>query len=127
ANYPGYRMPGAAVVRLLDDGTAAVASATQDIGGGTYTTMTQVAAEALGLPVDRVHATLGNSRLPPAPVSGGSMTTPSVTPAIKVAADAVLKKLAQLAAEDSASPLHGADLVADSGRLKTKDGRASMS
>ena len=86
ANYPGYRMPGAAVVRLLDDGTAAVASATQDIGGGTYTTMTQVAAEALGLPVDRIHATLGDSRLPPAPVSGGSMTTASVTPAIKVAA-----------------------------------------
>src|SRR5206468_10594722 len=82
STYPGFRSPGAAVVRLHDDGTAEVASATQDIGTGTYTTMAQVAAETLGLSVANIRSALGDSRLPPAPVSGGSMTTASVTPAV---------------------------------------------
>jgi xanthine dehydrogenase YagR molybdenum-binding subunit len=75
ATYPGYRMQGAAVVRLHDDGTVSVGSATQDIGGGTYTIMALVAADALGVPLDSIRPALGDSRLPPAPVSGGSMTT----------------------------------------------------
>jgi xanthine dehydrogenase YagR molybdenum-binding subunit len=87
------RMPGAASVRLFADGHVEVASATQDMGTGTYTTMTQVAAETLGISVDRIHATLGDSRLPPAPVSGGSMTTASVTPAIKAACEDAIEKL----------------------------------
>ena len=75
ATYPGMRNPGAARVRILQDGSAAVASATQDMGGGTYTTMVQVVSTVLGIPVGRIQSTLGDSLLPPAPVSGGSMTT----------------------------------------------------
>jgi xanthine dehydrogenase YagR molybdenum-binding subunit len=130
ATYPGYRMPGAAAVRLHDDGTASIISATQEMGGGTYTTMAQVASQTLGIPIESIFPALGDSRLPPAPVSGGSMTTASVTPAVKMACEAVLKKLAHYAVEDAASPFHGksaGDLVAEDGRLKTKDGKYSVS
>jgi xanthine dehydrogenase YagR molybdenum-binding subunit len=130
ATYPGYRMPGAAIARLHDDGTASISSATQDIGGGTYTTMAQYASSILGIPIESVRATLGDSRLPPAPVSGGSMTTASVMPAVHAAAEAVLQKLARYAVGDKASPLFGKkadELVADAGRLGTKDKKISLS
>jgi len=86
-------MPASAMVRLMPDGTALVQSGTQDIGTGTYTTMAQIAADELGLPVDRVRVELGDSRLPPAPVSGGSMTSASVLPAVRDAAAKVRDKL----------------------------------
>ena len=86
SSYPTNRMPASASVRLSPDGTAVVRSGTQDIGTGTYTTMAQVAADELGLPVGKVRVELGDSRLPPAPVSGGSMTTASVLPAVQEAA-----------------------------------------
>jgi xanthine dehydrogenase YagR molybdenum-binding subunit len=124
ATYPGYRSPGAARVQILADDTAVVSSATQDIGTGTYTTMTQVAAETLGIPPHRIRAELGDSSLPPAPVSGGSMTTASVTPAVKAAAEEVLSKLRRCAAEDANSPLHALSedkIVALDGRLSAKD------
>jgi len=127
ATYPAYRSPGAAVVRLHDDGTAEVASATQDIGTGTYTTMAQVAAETLGLPVAKVRSALGDSRLPPAPVSGGSMTTASVTPAVKAAAEDALRKLIECAVQTQGSPFYGAsanEVMAAKGRVNAKDGKA---
>ena len=121
ATYPGMRSPGAAKVRINADGTALVTSATQDIGTGTYTTMTMIASQSLGLPPEKIRAELGDSRLPPAPVSGGSMTTASVLPAVEYAADQAVKKLGQLAIEDDKSPLHGAkidDIIATGeGRL----------
>jgi xanthine dehydrogenase YagR molybdenum-binding subunit len=127
ATYPAVRSPGAALVRILTDGTAVVASATQDIGTGTYTTMTQVAAETLGLPPQKVRAELGDSTMPPAPVSGGSMTTASVTPAVKAAAENAILKLKQAAIADTNSPLHGKaedDIVAQDGTLVAKSGTA---
>ena len=93
STYPTNRMPAAASVRLSPDGNALVRSGTQDIGTGTYTTMAQVAADELGLPLDRVRVELGDSRLPPAPVSGGSMTTASVLPAVRDAAAQIREKL----------------------------------
>jgi xanthine dehydrogenase YagR molybdenum-binding subunit len=107
ATYPGIRSPGAAKVRILQDGSAMVSSATQDMGGGTYTTMTQVVSDVMGIPVNRIHPALGDSHLPPAPVSGGSMTTASVLPAVKQAAQKALKNLVQAALADKQSPLHG--------------------
>ena len=106
STYPAYRSPGAARVRLLADGGIVVASATQDMGTGTYTTMSQVAADALGVPTTRIRVDLGDSSLPPAPVSGGSMTTASITPAVKQAADDVLVKLKRCAVETRKSPFH---------------------
>src|SRR5262249_32316147 len=110
ATYPGYRSPGAARVRILPDGAIVVSSATQDIGTGTYTTMAQVAADALGVSPHSIRVELGDSDLPPAPVSGGSMTTASVTRAVKAAAEEALLKLKRCAIQASNSPLHGLSL-----------------
>ena len=79
--YPGRRMPAAALVRLQPDGRVLVASGSQEIGNGTYTIMTQVPADVLGIPPDKIEAQLGDTNLPEAPISAGSMTTASVTPA----------------------------------------------
>ena len=85
ATYPVYRAPASARARLLPDGTAEVMSASSDMGPGTWTSMTQVAAETLGLPIERVRFMLGDTRLPRAPVHGGSMTMASVGSAVQAA------------------------------------------
>jgi xanthine dehydrogenase YagR molybdenum-binding subunit len=87
----------AASVELRDDGTARVSCGTQDIGTGTYTIVAQLAAEKLGLPLDRVEAVLGDSQLPPGPLSGGSAATAGVVPAVLDAAGKAIKRLLALA------------------------------
>ncbi len=120
ATWPTIRRPATALVRVLADGTAVVRTATSDIGPGTYTAMTQVAADALGLPPASVRFELGDSRMPPAPVHGGSMTVASVGSAVHEAALAARAKVLGLASGDADSPLHGAaadKVSADGGRL----------
>jgi xanthine dehydrogenase YagR molybdenum-binding subunit len=85
ATYPANSAPASAKARLLPDGTAEVTSAASDMGPGTWTSMTQVAAETLGLPIERVKFTLGDTRLPKAPVHGGSITMASVGSAVQAA------------------------------------------
>lgn len=92
ATYPAYQAPSSARVRLLADGTAEVEVAASDMGPGTYTSMTQVAAETLGLPLDKVRFSLGRSDFPPAPSHGGSWTMASVGSAIRAACIAVLEE-----------------------------------
>src|SRR5881394_466335 len=72
------RFPADATVHLRDDGTVRVACGTQDIGTGTYTNLAQIASQKTGVPLDRVEAVLGDTLLPPEPISGGSLATPSV-------------------------------------------------
>ena len=81
------RFPAEASVQLRDDGTARVACGTQDIGTGTYTILAQLAAQKTGVPLDKVEVALGDTSLPEGPVSGGSMVTGSVVPAVFAAAD----------------------------------------
>ena len=85
ATYPMNYAPASAMARLLPGGTAEVMSAASDMGPGTWTSMTQVAAEALGLPIERVAFKLGDTRLPRAPVHGGSLTMASVGSAVQAA------------------------------------------
>jgi xanthine dehydrogenase YagR molybdenum-binding subunit len=85
ATYPMNYAPASAMARLLPDGTAEVTSAASDMGPGTWTSMTQVAAETLGLPIERVRFILGDTRLPRAPVHGGSLTMASVGSAVQAA------------------------------------------
>jgi xanthine dehydrogenase YagR molybdenum-binding subunit len=85
ATYPMNFAPASARARLLPDGTAEVSTAASDMGPGTWTSMTQVAAESLGLPIERVRFVLGDTRLPKAPVHGGSMTMASVGSAVQAA------------------------------------------
>jgi xanthine dehydrogenase YagR molybdenum-binding subunit len=127
ATYPANRSAAQAVVRILANGHAFVGCASQDLGTGTYTIMAQIAANALGLDIMKdptlVEARLGDSTLPKAPVSGGSQSSASIGPAIQDAAQQAKLKLAQLAIDDAASPLHGAqvlDIAAKDGRLFLK-------
>src|SRR6516164_5966053 len=94
-----------------------------DIGPGTYTWMTQLAAEMLGVPIENVTAKLGDSALPDAPVEGGSFTVSSVGSAIHAACRAVQKELLGLAQEMARSPLAGAkldDVVFAEGKIRHK-------
>jgi xanthine dehydrogenase YagR molybdenum-binding subunit len=76
------RMGTEAGVDLRDDGTARVSCATQDIGTGTYTVLSQIVSDKTGIPHDRIEVVLGDSDLPPGPISGGSWATASVVPPV---------------------------------------------
>jgi xanthine dehydrogenase YagR molybdenum-binding subunit len=89
ATYPANRAAASARARLLADGTAEVEAAASDMGPGTYTSMTQVAADALGLSPAEVRFQLGRSDYPPAPPHGGSQTMASVGSAVHAACVAV--------------------------------------
>ena len=108
ATYPANRSAAKARARMTPDGRIIVQSGTQDLGTGTYTVMTQVAADALDCPVERVVFELGDSDFPAAPVSGGSQSVASVAPAVRAAALALRDKLIALGVADEASPVHGA-------------------
>ena len=108
ATYPTNRSPGECSATLHPDGTALFRSATQDLGTGTYTVMTQIAADAIGLTVGQVRFELGNSQMPESPVSGGSTTVASVGPAVQAAGHALRLKLLGIAASAEGSPLFGA-------------------
>ncbi|HLH87794.1 MAG TPA: xanthine dehydrogenase family protein molybdopterin-binding subunit [Xanthobacteraceae bacterium] len=99
------RMEASARVVLGRNGDLEVASAFADIGPGTYTMMSQIAAEMLGVPIYNVVAKLGDSSLPPAPVEGGSWTTASLGCAVRDACLGVQRELFRLAQEMDGSPL----------------------
>ena len=123
ATYPARRSQSSALARLLPDGTAYVQAGTQDLGTGTYTVMTQTAADALGLPPERVRFELGDTLMPTTPVSGGSTTAASTGSAVHAAGLAARDKAIALAVADPASPLNGlapADVVVQDGRMVSK-------
>jgi xanthine dehydrogenase YagR molybdenum-binding subunit len=84
-------------VRLNPDGNATVRMAMTDIGTGTYTILAQIAAEMLGLPIERVRVELGDTDFPEAAGSGGSFGAGSSGSALFEACDALREKLARLA------------------------------
>ena len=98
--YGGGGPPSYAWARVTSDGRVSVITAMQDIGTGTRTAMAQIAAEELGVPLDRVEVVLGDSaRGPYATLSAGSSTTPSVGPAVRAAAADVKRQLIEIAAQ----------------------------
>jgi xanthine dehydrogenase YagR molybdenum-binding subunit len=107
ALYPAHRGRASVKIRFQADGTATVSSATQDLGTGTWTVLAIVAAQSLGLPIDKILPDLGDSALPPAPNSGGSTSVASVTPAIEKAAELAKKTLVQSATRHRKSPFSG--------------------
>ena len=123
ATYPARQQAASCLARILPNGKALVRAGSQEIGCGTYTIMAQVAADALGLPVERVRFELGDTDLPPTPASVGSATASSTGPAVNAAALAARQKLVQMATADSASPVHGAR----EDDVRTADGRLSLS
>jgi xanthine dehydrogenase YagR molybdenum-binding subunit len=119
-----WQRPAGVKITLKPDGTAHVASATSDIGPGTYTVMTLIAAEYLGLSAENVKFELGDTRFPPAPVQGGSFTTASVGTAIYESAQNIKRTLLDLANKDVASPFRTAkndDVEMLDGKLQIKN------
>ena len=98
------RFPAAANVELRDDGTVRVASGTQDIGTGTYTILAQLASQKTGVALDKVEVALGDTSLPEGPLSGGSMVTGSLVPAVFAAADNAIASLKTMATATAGSP-----------------------
>jgi xanthine dehydrogenase YagR molybdenum-binding subunit len=110
--YPAKQRPASATARMLADGTLVVQSGTQDIGTGTYTVMSQIAADAMDIPFERVRFELGDTAFPEAPLSAGSMTAASVGTAV---AGACAKLRAQLAGERRSPDESWGAVVARSG------------
>ncbi len=98
------RFPAEATVELRDDGTARVASGTQDIGTGTYTILAQLTSQKTGVPLAKVEVALGDTSLPEGPISGGSMVTGSMVPAVFAAADNAITSLLTIATSTPGSP-----------------------
>ncbi|MGB8887244.1 MAG: xanthine dehydrogenase family protein molybdopterin-binding subunit [Candidatus Korobacteraceae bacterium] len=117
------RFPAAANIQLRDDGSCRVASATQDIGTGTYTNLAQLASARTGVPLDKVEVELGDTLLPEGPISGGSMATPSLVNAVFAAADQAIESLKTVAVSTPGSPFvnhRPEDLSFDNGVLFLK-------
>ena len=92
------------------DGKLAISCATSDIGTGTYTILTQIAADALGLPMDQVSVALGDSSLPASPVQGGSWTAASAGSAVMAACQSLREKLVEQAGKIEGSALVAATI-----------------
>ncbi len=122
AGYPALFISASARVRLLADGSAEVEAAASDMGPGTYTSITQVAADFLGLPCEQVKFSLGRSDFPPTPPHGGSMTLASVGSAVRAACMALKKEMAKRATADRRSPLFGTAAEA----IEWRDGRLGL-
>ncbi|RSK43967.1 xanthine dehydrogenase family protein molybdopterin-binding subunit [Hymenobacter rigui] len=123
ASYPVHSGQGNARVRLYADGHAVAQAAATDLGTGTYTVMTQVVADALGLTPDKVRFELGDTVLPTTIISGGSMAAGTVSSSLYLAAQDVWQKLIKMAVMDAKSPLYrakSADVEMVKGRLQLK-------
>jgi xanthine dehydrogenase YagR molybdenum-binding subunit len=97
AIYPAGQQKAGATAVLNKDGTVVVRSATHEIGTGTYTGMSQFAADTLGIPIEKVRFELGDSQFPYAPNNGGSWLTASVAPAVMGACTELKKKVVDIA------------------------------
>jgi xanthine dehydrogenase YagR molybdenum-binding subunit len=96
STYPAHRSPASARAAMMADGTVVVSCGSHEMGMGTATIMSQIAAATLGVPVERVRFKYGDTNLPNAPISAGSMTAASVGSAVYGACEALKKKLAAL-------------------------------
>ncbi len=125
ALYPTHIGPAAARVRLMRNGDVRVQIAAHEIGNGVYTVLGQMAAERLGVGLSSVTVEVGDLRLPPAPVAGGSNTTASACSAVMKTCDAIRARLFHAAVTANDAPLAGrdvGDLTIENGKVKAGDG-----
>jgi xanthine dehydrogenase YagR molybdenum-binding subunit len=116
--FPVVHTPGQARISIFGDGSVEVASSGADIGTGTYTILSQTAADALGVPLGQVYVRLGDSTLPGAPVAGVSQLSNILTRAVHKTALAAREELLALATSHGASPFN----QANPNELTVKDG-----
>jgi len=123
ATYPVYRFGASAIARMMQDGSVVVQSGSHEMGTGTATVMAQLAADALGMPFEQVRFELGDTKMPRAPVSGGSATVASVGTAVEGATKAVRAKVLEMAREDKRSPFYNiaeTDIAIQDGKILHK-------
>ncbi|HUB17413.1 MAG TPA: xanthine dehydrogenase family protein molybdopterin-binding subunit [Acidobacteriaceae bacterium] len=114
-------MGSSAEVRIHRDGSLEVLSSVQDIGSGVKTVMAQILAEQFGVPPSQIAVKVGDTNYPEGPQSGGSVTTLSLTPAVRDAAwQASQKFLADIAPALGATPR---DLVLVDGEVRSRSGK----
>ncbi|AVH58568.1 MULTISPECIES: xanthine dehydrogenase family protein molybdopterin-binding subunit [Streptomyces] len=126
AGYPVYgpNNPQRARARIYADGSAVVQAATPDFGTGVSTVMTQVAADALGIPFERCRFEGGDTVLPTIAAAVGSSGSGMISAAVHTAATNLRDQLIRLAISDAESPLHGADpgaITVQSGRMRLRE------
>ena len=120
ATYPVYRFGASAIARMMQDGSVVVQSGSHEMGTGTATVMAQLAADALGMPFEQVRFELGDTKMPRAPVSGGSATVASVGTAVEGATKAVRAKVLEMARNDQRSPFYNiaeTDIAIQDGKI----------
>jgi len=113
-----------ALARIYSDGHVIVQSATCDQGTGSYTIMSQIAADALHVPFEQVRFELGDTQMPEAPISAGSQTTASMGAAVQTACNSLREKLVSLACTHPSSPLFGSNqqqMIVENGVVRRKD------
>jgi xanthine dehydrogenase YagR molybdenum-binding subunit len=124
ATFPALMFQGEARAVLRSDGSGMMETGAHDMGQGAWTALAQIAADGLGLELDRVEFKSGTSDLPDAGIAGGSAHTATAGMAIHNAGAAVIARLADLATGDRRSPLFGAGnagVIARDGRLHRRD------
>ncbi len=124
ATFPALMFQAAARAVVRSDGSGVMETGAHDMGQGAWTALAQIAADGLGLDLDRVEFRSGSSDLPDAGIAGGSAHTATAGMAIHNAGAAVIAKLADLATSDQRSPLFGAGnagVIARDGRLFRRD------
>lgn len=127
AVYPTNVGTASARVRLAANGKVLVQSASHEIGTGVRTVAGQMAAEELGVDFKLVSVEMGDTNLPPAPVSGGSNSTASVCSAVMKACEAIRARLFRAAIDQQSGPLAGrkqSELTLKNGAVTAPDGRS---
>lgn len=105
-----YQPPCRVIASIRRDGTAVLRSGSVDIGPGPYTVMTMLAADCLGIPIERVRFGLGDSAMPKAPQEGGSGLTGALGNAVQATCVDLVRAIVNRVAKDDTSPLRGCRL-----------------
>ena len=122
--YPTLIAPACARVRLTPDGSVIVQTATHEIGNGVYTVIAMTVSDCLGVPTENINVMVGDSDLPPAPVTGGSNSTASICNVVAKACEEIKQRIIDAAQNDDKSPLKGVDeslIIFANGRVGGKD------
>ena len=127
ASYPARRQPCAMRMRLDDRAVLTVECGTQDMGSGTLATMAQMAAEAIGLPIGQVEVLIGDTLLPPGPISAGSQVTQSFAPALAEAAAHLKRALISLLPSEADGSERTSTSVRVSADGQVRHGRSNAS
>ncbi|HEA23085.1 MAG TPA: xanthine dehydrogenase family protein molybdopterin-binding subunit [Pricia antarctica] len=125
--WEAFQQKSAAKAVLTDDGFLTVSSSTADIGTGTYTVMTQIAATTMGISMHQVSFELGDTSMPEAPMEGGSWTVSSVGSAVKVVCIQLQEQLFDLAKKvhpEIFKNLAHKDVTFNDGKISNKSGES---